>query len=381
MRFDYVLVGGGLQSALLVLALRDRQPRARVALVERSDVLGGNHTWSFHDGDLTESTDRLVAPLVAWRWSAQEVRFPGLRRTLAHGYASICSRRLDEVVRAHVDGERGSALLTGCPATDVGARCVRLADGRVLEATAVVDARGPAPAARDRGSGFQKFLGLEVTLTAPAGLERPVIMDATVEQIDGFRFLYVLPLADDRLLVEDTYYSESALLDRDALRARACAYAREQGWSVRQVEREEAGVLPLPWRGSLPRPTPPLRAGFAGGFFHPVTGYSLPVAARLAELVASLPAERLHGPELRAFVRRHAGQARFARLLNWLMFRAWPPPQRWRILERFYREMPEATIARFYALATTPSDRARLLLGRPPRGFSIRHAWNSRIRR
>jgi lycopene beta-cyclase len=57
------------------------------------------------------------------------------------------------------------------------------------------------------------------------------------------------------------------------------------------------------------------------------------------------------------------------------MFRAYPPPSRWNVLERFYREMPEDTIRRFYALDMTVGDRARLLLGRPPRGFSLRLAW------
>jgi len=144
------------------------------------------------------------------------------------------------------------------------------------------------------------------------------------------------------------------------------------------VAREERGVLPLPWRGPRLRPGPPLLAGYGGGFFHPATGYSLPVAARLAELVAALPPHRLFGSELRRFVRGHAVQVRFARLLNWLMFRAYPPARRWRVLERFYREMPDDTVRRFYALRTTRGDRARLLLGRPPRGLSLRHAWETR---
>jgi lycopene beta-cyclase len=122
-------------------------------------------------------------------------------------------------------------------------------------------------------------------------------------------------------------------------------------------------------------PPRPLVARYAGGFFHPVTGYSFPVAVRLASLVASLPPERALGPELQAFARRHRAQARFAHLLNWLMFQAYPPPSRWHVLERFYREMPEDTIRRFYALDMTVTDRARLLLGRPPRGFSFRLAW------
>jgi len=379
MSYDYVLVGGGLQGALLVLALRDRQPGARVALVERDETLCGNHTWSFHHSDVSADTRRRLEPFLAGSWADQEVRFPGLRRTLPEGYFSVSSTGLAAAVRARLDGLAGSEVLAGCTAVEVGPLLVRLDDGRALAGTAVVDARGPATPAPG-GAGYQKFLGLELTLSRPANLPRPVIMDATVAQEDGFRFVYVLPLAPDRLLVEDTYLSASAAFDEDLLRDRIRAYAREHGWDVIRVLREERGVLPLPWRGPRPRASSPLVAGYAGGFFHPATGYSLPVAARLAELVAALPPDRLFGRELHGFVRDHAVQVRFARLLNWLMFRAYPPQKRWRVLERFYRDMPDDTVRRFYALRTTRADRARLLLGRPPRGLSLGHAWESRGR-
>ncbi|HYN02466.1 MAG TPA: lycopene beta-cyclase CrtY [Vicinamibacteria bacterium] len=374
--FDYVLVGGGLQNALLALALRARRPGARVALVERAESLGGNHTWSFHEGDVPEAAREWVEPLVARRWPSYDVRFPGLERTLRHAYATIPSARVDAVVRERFAGAPGCEVITGSAAVAVGPRVVRLEDGRALEATLVVDARGPDHGKPMGGTGFQKFVGVELRLEKPIAPARPVVMDATVPQADGFRFVYVLPLAEDHVLVEDTYFSDTDLLDRGALRERALDYAREKGLSPFSVVREEEGVLPLPWSGPLPRPfDPPLVAGYAGGFFHPVTGYSFPVAVRLASLVASLPPERALGAELQAFARRHRAQARFAHLLNWLMFRAYPPPCRWHVLERFYREMPEDTIRRFYALDMTVKDRARLLLGRPPRGFSFRLAW------
>jgi lycopene beta-cyclase len=372
--FDYVLVGGGLQNGLLALALRARRPGARVALVEREGRLGGNHTWSFHEGDVPEEAREWVAPLVSHRWPAYDVRFPGLERTLPHAYASIPSERLDAVVRERLDTP-GCAVLTGAAAVEVGAHAVRLADGRVLGGTLVVDARGPA-GAETRSAGFQKFVGVELRLGRPVAPARPVVMDATVPQEDGLRFVYALPLEPERVLVEDTYFSDDPRLDRDAVRERALSWAREKGLSPFEIAREERGVLPLPWAGPLPRPLgPPLAAGYGGGFFHPVTGYSLPLAVRLASLVASLPPERVFGARLAAFARHHRAQRRFAHLLNWLLFRAYPVTSRWHVLERFYREMPEDTIRRFYALDLTVADRARLLLGKPPRGFSFRLAW------
>jgi lycopene beta-cyclase len=48
-----------------------------------------------------------------------------------------------------------------------------------------------------------------------------------------------------------------------------------------------------------------------------------------------------------------------------MLFDAADPPQRYRVLERFYR-LPAPLIARFYAGKSTAFDRARILTGRPP---------------
>jgi hypothetical protein len=129
----------------------------------------------------------------------------------------------------------------------------------------------------------------------------------------------------------------------------------------------------LPLRAEPPTANAPLAAGYAGGWFHPVTGYSFPIAARLAALVASVPPEQLFGDELRKMAAAQARQMRFALRLNRMLFGWFPPAQRFRVLERFYR-LPAALIQRFYALDLTALDRARIVVGRPPRGMSIRAA-------
>ncbi|HEY6551892.1 MAG TPA: lycopene beta-cyclase CrtY [Vicinamibacteria bacterium] len=374
--FDYVLVGGGLQTTLIALALRARRPASTIAVVEKAETLGGNHTWSFHAGDVSARALGWMEPLVAHRWPAHDVAFPSFARTIAQAYASIPSARVDGLVRAALASSPGSSVYTGSTAVAVEARSVTLACGRRLDARLVVDARGPDSPVVEGGAGFQKFLGLELVVSSPLGLDRPCLMDATVPQSRGFRFVYTLPLAADRILVEDTYFSDSPDLDREGMRARVMEYARARGWRDPRVVREETGVLPLPWRGAPPRPRrSPLQAGYAGGWFHPVTGYSLPVAVRLAEHLSDRPAEEAFGPDLDRLAREHRRQARFARLLNGLMFGAYPPEERWHVLERFYR-LPDPTIARFYALRLRAVDRLRILGGRPPRGLSLRLAWS-----
>ncbi len=372
-KYDYVLVGGGLQSALLVLALRAQQPRRRVAVIEPRAHFGGNHTWCFHSGDVSDAARAWMAPLVAHRWRGYRVVFPDFERDVDRSYEAITSERLHAVLQnALADG--GSTFL-GRKATRVGAHAVELDDGMRLDASLVIDARGPSAESNGavRRAGYQKFVGLEIETSAPHAVGLPLLMDATVEQRDGFRFMYCLPFAPTRVLVEDTTFSDGPQMDRAARRDAILAYAKHRGWDIARVVREEEGVLPMPWRDAFDVPRQaPLRAGYRGGFFHPATGYSLPVAVRLAELVASRAPEQLFGAKLTAFARAHRRQATFCQRLNSMLFQWFPPEQRWHVFRRFYG-LPVETIERFYALRLRPLDQGRLLWGRPPRGMSVRY--------
>jgi lycopene beta-cyclase len=362
-RFEGIIVGGGLAGGLAALALLHRRPSLRLALVEREPHLGGSHTWSFHQDDAPPAARPWLEPLVAHRWDGYAVRFPGLRRELAIPYASIPGHRLDTVVQARLK-ETGAPLLTGREASRLSARAVDLADGERLEADWVLDARGPLATQPTAGTGFQKFVGLEVRLSAPYAPVRPILMDATVAQQDGYRFLYLLPFGPERVLVEDTCFANGPALDRDRLRAGALAYLEERGLAPAEVVREEEGVLPMPWRVAPRTPVEALAIGVRGGFFHPGTGYSLAAAVRLAHWLASLPTLPPPDETFADHTRGHARQAAFARMLNAMFFRL-PGGARWRLLERFYR-LPEPVIRRYYSLETTWADRARILLERPP---------------
>lgn len=376
--FDYALVGGGLSSCLLALALFRHRPGARVALVEREPRLGGNHLWCFHAGDVEEAQD-FVAPLVAQRWPRYEVRFPGLERLLDEPYAAVTSQHLDRVVRRTFAEQHGSRLFLSRSAQQVGATRVTLDGGEELRAHVVLEGRGPSAFDPSGSAGYQKFLGLELALRRPCRLRDPLLMDAQIRQRDGFRFMYGLPLASHRVLLEDTYFSDSPALDEAQAEAEIMAYSRQLGCEVEGVMRRETGCLPLPTRmpnWEQPGAEAPLVAGYQGGWFHPLTGYSFPVAVRLAHAVGTAAPERLRNEVWPALQREHGAQFRFAVLLNRLLFSAFAPEQRWGAIERFYR-LPSPVVRRFYALSLTRGDRLRLLCGRPPRGFSLSRALSA----
>jgi len=382
---DYLLVGGGLANALIALRVFEAQPRARVGLVERSATIGGNHIWCFHAGDVDAPSRAVVTRLVGASWPGYSVHFPELTRTLDEPYCAVRSERLHEVVcRAFAErgAERGSQLLLGARAVDTTDRTVTLDDGRVLRARVVVESRGPDVLAAGPSAGYQKFLGLELKLRSPSPLTVPRLMDARLPQVDGFRFMYALPLSPDRVLLEDTYFSDSDTLDRPRIREEILAYAAQNGLDVEAVAREEHGILPLPTRlpmGDNPATGGPLVAGYQGAWFHPVTGYSFPLAVRVASAIASAGHDELRGRVWPALLREQRAQLRYCLLLNRLFFEAFAPEKRHHVIERFYR-LPAPMVRRFYAMTLTRGDRARILCGRPPRGFSLARVLSGRAR-
>jgi lycopene beta-cyclase len=366
-RADVVLVGGGLANSLIALRLKSLRPRLRVVMLEQGPTIGGEHTWCHFATDVDATVAGWLRPLVVHRWAGYEVRFPGHRRQLATDYLAITSQRLHQVVGAAL----GTDAWLGVSVAGVSPHEVTLADGRRIVAGAVIDGRGPRHS-RSLALGFQKFVGQGVRLAAPHGLVRPIIMDATVSQEDGYRFVYVLPLDPVRLLIEDTRYSDGPDLDRPSLRRAIADYAQAQGWTIAAVEREEDGVLPIALGGDIDaywREVPPQVAevGLRAVLFQPTTGYSLPDAARMADAIAGLP--RLTSAAVRDCVETGSKalwrRRRFLRLLNRMLFRACAPEQRYRVLERFYRLSP-GLVQRFYAARLNRWDKLRILVGKPP---------------
>ena len=364
---DVILAGGGLANGMFALRLKALRPELKVILLEREPTIGGQHTWCHFACDVSPAIGEWLAPLIVHEWAGYQIRFPAHVRELSTPYRAITSERLHQVVSAGL----GDDAWLSVEIAVVTPHHVRLADGRDLSAPLVIDGRG-ARRSPALALAWQKFVGREVRLAAPHGLTRPIVMDATVPQVDGYRFLYVLPLAPDRLLIEDTRYADGPSLDRIAIRREIDAYAAANGWTVAEALREEEGVLPIALAGDIDAywaeaaPGVP-EVGLRAALFQPTTGYASPDAARLADEIAAAP--DLTSPAVRALVEarsRAAWNARgYYRLLNRMMFRACEPEHRYRILERFYR-LPQPLVERFYAAEATLADKARILVGKPP---------------
>lgn len=360
---DLAIIGGGLSGGLIALAYARLRPDVRILLIEQGEQAGGNHVWSFFDGDVAPRDRWLVDPLVAHRWEqGHEVRFPGYIRDLPTPYNSVTSVRF----AVHIAQILGDRLLAGTAVRSVAADRIDLEDGRTIAAGAVIDARGAGDLSALR-CGWQKFVGHTLRCDAPHGIDQPVIMDATVDQIDGYRFVYLLPWDERTIFIEDTYYSDTPNLDVAAIEARIADYARSRGWNG-TVTHAERGVLPVVHGGDFDRYWPDddriARAGVRAGLFQPMTGYSLPEALRFALWIVDQPLDDL-GRKTRAHAASRWRAGGYYRMLGQILFGAAKPAERWRVFARFYG-LNAALIQRFYAGRSTIADRLRILCGKPP---------------
>jgi lycopene beta-cyclase len=384
--YDIAILGGGLHGGLVAAALSRLAAPPRVLLVDSADRLAGNHVWSCHAADV--GGDRaLLESVPTIKWPGYDVRFPGLRRTLPLDYRSMHSHQFAAFVFERLKSI-GADVWLGRTADWGGNHDVRFEDGSTVSAAWILIALGRTVGLSHHVQGWQKFLGLELEFEQAHGVAVPCVMDAAdLSQSDGYRFVYTLPFTPTRMLVEDTCYSDDPSLDADRCRRAITEYVRDRGWGAATVVREERGALPIPYCSSkLPQVADapsPTAVGWRGGWFHSTTGYSFGLGVRVATAVAR-SWERSRGRdrrELQELAARTRSFGRFGRRLNRMLFTAFRPEDRIHVLERFHRVLSDDAVARFYALNSTAADRWKLLVGRPPRGFSARRMlkswWNA----
>jgi len=368
---DMIIVGAGLSGLLTAWRCLDVNPDLTVLVIEASDKIAGDHTWSFNLTDVDESLRDWIKHFIAYQWESYDVKFPQRERTLDIIYCTGNSETLRACVQPHIDSGRLKTKLK-TRVIDLQSDHVILENKQKLSAKCVLDARG-FELNENVFLGYQKFVGRTIRTKKPHGLKRPIIMDATVEQLGGYRFVYCLPFTEHEVLVEDTYYTDGAELSENEVTARIDDYINAKGWGDHELVRQEKGVLPITLAVEPDAySSEVVRIGIRGGYFHAVTGYSFPDALRNAqaliqEFYVDVAFEDLWSPNgnpehLRKFKYKNET---FLRLLNRMLFRAAKPEERYTVLQRFYG-LNQGLIERFYAGKLKWYDKARILMGKPP---------------
>lgn len=364
-RFDAVIAGGGLGGLSLAAHLATRGWADRSVVVIDEGGQGPLATcwasWSARPGLLHSAVSRafrqvavhaggnsLVLPLGPYRYRV--VRRPDLYRAVM-------------------------GLLAGCPGFAVRTgRVERVRDGIDL-AEVTVDGEGlgsswvfdsVSPPSRDTPVDARlAFTGWEVHCDRPTfDPHTPILFDFRTPQFDGARFVYVLPDAPHRALVELTEFvprhaSPSASADRHGALA---AYLRDVlGSRAYTVARIESAVLPL-------RAYPPTRAGrrvlrigASAGLVKATTGYAYERIQRDSAAIARSLARHGHPFDVPSSRRRH-------RLLDAVLLDVLDrePAQLERAFARLFSANPAERLLRFLDEDSNLRDELRLVISLPP---------------
>lgn len=369
--YDLILVGGSLSNSLLAWQLVKVKPWIRVLLLEKTSVLGGNQTWVFQGSEVSEEARAWLAPLISAQWPEYEVRFPRYRKTLGAPLTAVRSVKLNTLVRI----ELGDAVRLNETVESISNHQVTLASGEKLTAGLVIDGR------KNRGFnpsevGYQKMLGLEVRTSLPHSLKAPVLMDASYDQEEGFRYIQCLPWTADRLLIRELRLRSEKQMEPDSFRNTLFDYAKRQAWSISEIFREEERVRILPLSPNyLEGGVSPISLWEEGvipgverlGLCQPTLGRDLPHAVRWVEKSLSIHEKPVEwGPHLKEWTSEELIQQSTLSGLNRLLFRAPKPQLRYRLLQAFFLQQPAELLENFYSSRLEIADRVRLLLKTRP---------------
>jgi lycopene beta-cyclase len=245
----------------------------------------------------------------------------------------------------------------------------------------VFDARPP----RTAPEFLQWFVGGEVALDADARMPEPVLMDFDLGDAAGSKqivFAYVLPQAEDRVLVQLTWFLPRGAVPPDDAWLRWRRYVEGLGLDPARLLREECGAIPM----EVVRPTidPQARVqpiGAAAGWIRAATGYGFldtqRAAARLAQALVDAEMSADTGSSARAgryaYVRARSriDDAMDAIVLD--AMRHAPDAAAGWFLRLFERCSPPRLI-RFLSGEATVVDRLAVMAALPPGPF-LGAAW------
>lgn len=355
---DVAILGGG--CAGLSLAARLARTGLSFRVVEPREIYHDDRAWSFW-----RTAPDPFADCVRASWSRWTVAGPSgltVRSSQRYPYQSLTAAAFYARALSLIDDAPRGSLACGVSA---GAVTVRSAGAHIdtsdggFTAAHVIDARPP----RRQPEFGQFFLGREiVTDGAVFDPETVTLMHFRGEDASGIRFLYLLPYARDRALVEVTVFAQDAP-DAGEMASWLAAEIAGCGGGHHTVLREEKGALPMEAGYREPAAEGVIRIGLAGGAARPSTGYAF---QRIQLQTQALTTCLLRGvvPQ----VPQDGAISRFMDRVFLQVLRA-APERGPALFERLFRNTPPDRLERFLSGSLRAADRLSVIASLPPLPF------------
>ena len=283
---DYLILGGGCAGlSMAVHLLEAGLGNRRITLLESRSHYENDRSWCrWHWGE------HPFQSCVSHRWTRWQVRREQGQAEAAstqHPYEYIAGKDFYDYALARLERDPRVELHLGVEVSetreDRESVAVESTQGS-LRGKVVLDARHRFPT-----SGYsQHFLGWFVRSSKPVfDPDVALLMDFRVDDSQGIHFVYILPFAADYALVEDTYFSASALETQEYETNLRNYLEAHYGAVDFAIEAKERGRIPMMSREIDPHPSPRhYLLGTRGGWVKPSTGYAFHFIQRSCRALA-----------------------------------------------------------------------------------------------
>lgn len=357
---DIAILGGG--CAGLSLAARLASEGQSLCVIEPRERYTDDRAWSFWRTAPDPFQDCVRAS-----WTHWDVTGPGglvARGSSRLRYETVAAGPFYERAQSMIADSQSAELVLAASAGEVR----KIASGHqvdtdvgTLSARHVVDTRSP----RRIPTYGQFFLGREIHTERPVfDAHRVHLMQFRKGYSQGVDFVYTLPFAPDRALVEVTSFAPESP-GADAFAAWLDAEIADLDPGDVEVLREESGALPMEVGFAEPDDDSVINMGLRGGAARPSTGYAFARIQAQADHVAgalmngTTPRPALDGPATRFMDRV------FLQVIQTM------PDRGPALFESLFRNAPPDRLERFLSGSTRPIDRLSVMTSLPTMPFLL----------
>ena len=278
--YDLIICGGGASGLLLALQILQDSffEQYQILILDRDAKTTNDRTWCFWEKEAGP-----LEHLVQQRWSQATFQSTSLKRNLdLQPYTYKMIRGIDlyqyalPLLKDSVQFDWLEATVTHLD-SDVDQTLVHTDQGTFMASRVFSSIYQPEWAAKQKQYPVlqQHFVGWVVeTENNCFDPDQITFMDFDVPQTAATRFMYVLPFAPNKALLEDTFFS-AKLLPQEQYEAAIHAYLQKMGAGTYTIVEKEKGSIPMTAYPFHQNNSPSLlHIGTAGGWTKASTGYT-----------------------------------------------------------------------------------------------------------
>ena len=296
-KYDYIIAGAGCAGLSLLMRMMNDSffTSKKILLIDAATKNTNDRTWCFW-----ESSADIFEPIVHHQWKSLDffaASFAGALSIDPYTYKMIQGIDFYQFVMneaaTHANVEFLQAKVRSINnSSEIDGADVVLEDGTVLTASKLFNSIlfAPIKVAPHQYYFQQHFKGWLIKTAQPCfDPAKATFMDFRISQEHGTTFMYVLPIADDKALVEYTLFTEQ-LLEKSAYDNALKNYINHcLKIDSYTIEHEEFGIIPMT-NAPLPKQNGNIiYIGIAGGEAKASSGYAFKfIQKRTAGIIAAL---------------------------------------------------------------------------------------------